>query len=38
VIEINNGKIGEISSKVYDTITGIQSGKLEDKFGWTVKI
>jgi branched-chain amino acid aminotransferase len=37
-IEINNGKIGELSSKIYDSITGIQSGKLEDKFGWTVKI
>lgn len=31
---INNGEIGEISQKVYDTITGIQSGKLPDSFGW----
>lgn len=38
VIEINKGKIGELSSKIYDSITGIQSGKLEDKFGWTVKL
>jgi len=37
-IEINNGKIGELSSKIYNTITGIQSGKLQDTFGWTVKI
>ncbi|NMB34167.1 MAG: branched-chain amino acid aminotransferase [Clostridium sp.] len=38
IIKINDGEIGEISSKVYDTITGIQSGKLKDTFGWTVKI
>lgn len=38
IIQINDGKIGEISSKVYNSITGIQSGKLEDTFGWTVKI
>ena len=31
---INNFEIGEISQKVYDTITGIQSGKLKDEFGW----
>ena len=37
IIKINDGEIGEISSKVYDTITGIQSGKLKDTFGWTVK-
>lgn len=36
-IIINNGKIGPISQKVYDTITGIQSGKLEDKYGWITK-
>lgn len=38
VFEINNGKIGEVSQKLYDTITGIQTGKLEDKFGWTVEV
>ena len=36
-ITINDGKIGPVSQKVYDTITGIQSGKLEDKFGWITK-
>ena len=35
---INDGKIGEISQHLYDTITGIQLGKLEDKFGWTYSI
>lgn len=38
VMPINGGKIGEISQKLYDTLTGIQSGKLEDKHGWTVKV
>jgi len=37
-ITINGGKIGEISTKVYDTITGIQSGKLKDTFGWVVEV
>ena len=35
---INDGKIGTISQKLYDTLTGIQWGKTEDKFGWTVKV
>ncbi|NLP14138.1 MAG: branched-chain amino acid aminotransferase [Clostridium sp.] len=37
-ITINDGKIGEISTKIYDTITGIQSGKLKDTFGWIVEV
>ncbi len=32
---INDGKIGETSQMLYDTITGIQSGVLDDPFGWT---
>ncbi|QNU65483.1 branched-chain amino acid aminotransferase [Ruminiclostridium herbifermentans] len=38
VIKVNDGKIGEVSQKIYDTITGIQSGELEDTFGWTQKV
>ena len=38
IISVNNGEIGEISAKLYDTITGIQSGKIEDTFGFTVKV
>lgn len=38
VITVNNGKIGEVATKVYDTITRIQSGELEDTYGWTQKI
>ena len=37
-IAINDGKIGEISQKLYDELTGIQTGKIEDKFGWTVEV
>ena len=32
VMTINNNKIGEISQKLYDTMTGIQYGKIADKF------
>ena len=32
---INNFKIGELTQKVYDYLTGIQWGKEEDKYGWT---
>lgn len=38
VMRVNDGKIGEVSQMLYDTLTGIQWGKLEDKFGWTTKI
>ena len=33
-----NNNIGEISQMLYDTLTGIQTGKLEDKFGWTYEV
>ena len=36
VMIIGGGKIGPVSQKIYDTVTGIQLGKLEDKFGWRV--
>jgi branched-chain amino acid aminotransferase len=32
---VNNGEIGEVTQMLYDTLTGIQWGKLEDNFGWT---
>ena len=37
-IIINNNEMGKISSFLYDTITGIQYGKLEDSFGWVIKV
>lgn len=33
---VNSGKIGKVTQHLYDTLTGIQWGKLEDPFGWTV--
>ena len=38
VMEINNNKIGETSQRIYDTMTGIQYGKLEDTFGWIKEV
>ena len=38
VMTINDNKIGNISQRLYDELTGIQWGRVEDKFGWTVKI
>lgn len=35
---VNNGETGELSKKLYDTLTGIQSGKLEDPLGWVTKV
>ena len=31
---INNGEIGKVTQHLYDTLTGIQWGKIEDTFGW----
>ncbi len=38
VFTINNNEIGEVSQKLYDTVTGIQWGKCEDELGWTVTL
>ncbi len=38
VISINNGQIGDIANRLYDTMTGIQYGRLEDPFGWMYEI
>ncbi len=38
IMKINNGEIGAISQKLYDNLTGIQWGDIEDTFGWTVKV
>ncbi len=35
---INDGKIGETTQHLYDTLTGIQWGKIEDKFNWTMPL
>ncbi len=33
-----DNKIGEVTQKLYDNLTGIQWGKLDDPFGWSVKV
>ncbi len=38
VMTIGDGGIGALSQKLYDTITGIQTGKLDDPFGWRVTL
>ena len=35
---VNEGKIGEVTQMLYDTLTGIQWGKIEDEFGWVYKL
>ena len=37
-VVVNHNKIGEMTQKVYDELTGVQWGLKEDKFGWTVKV
>lgn len=35
---INDGEIGEISQRLYDSLTGIQWGTAADEWGWTVTV
>ncbi|MBR0442921.1 MAG: branched-chain amino acid aminotransferase [Clostridia bacterium] len=35
---VNNFEIGKITQHLYNTLTGIQWGKIDDTFGWTVEI
>ena len=37
-VQISGGEIGELTQKLYDTLTGIQWGKLPDEKGWIVKV
>jgi len=38
IIEINDNKTGELTLKMFKTLTGIQAGTLEDKYGWSYKV
>ena len=38
IMAVNNGEIGPISQMCYDTLTGIQWGKLPDTMGWVQEI
>ncbi len=33
-LRIGDGKVGEVSQRLYDTVTGIQYGTLPDRHGW----
>jgi len=35
ILELDRENIGPFAQKMYDEITGIQYGKIEDRFGWT---
>jgi branched-chain amino acid aminotransferase len=35
---VNNSQTGELTAKLYDYLTGIQWGKIEDKYGWMVTV
>ncbi len=35
---INDNKTGELTEKLFDILTGIQYGEIEDKFGWNLVI
>ena len=37
-VVINDGKIGKLSQKLYDTLTGIQWGTVESPSGWVYQI
>jgi branched-chain amino acid aminotransferase len=37
-LPIAQGGVGEWTQRLFDTPTGIQYGKLEDPFGWTVPV
>lgn len=38
VMSINNNQIGEVTQRIFDTITNIQTGKQEDIMNWVVTI
>lgn len=35
---IQDGQTGELSNKLYETLTGIQTGKLPDEYEWTLEV
>ena len=37
-LTIGDGGIGKVAQSLYDTLTGIQYGRLEDQFSWIVKL
>lgn len=38
IIQVGDGGIGPVSQKLYDTVTGIQTGKIDDFMNWTIEV
>ncbi len=38
IMKVQDGSIGPLSQKLYDTITGIQLGRIKDGHNWTVEV
>lgn len=38
VVVVNDNKTGELTQKLYDTLTGIQWGRIADDYNWTVEV
>jgi branched-chain amino acid aminotransferase len=37
-VVVGDGGIGKVTARLYDTLTGIQWGRLPDDYGWIVKV
>ncbi len=35
---VNDGRIGSVTQKLYDTLTGLQFGEIEDTHGWVTRV
>ena len=38
VMHINNNQIGEVTQRIFNAITDIQTGDAEDEMNWVVKV
>jgi branched-chain amino acid aminotransferase len=34
IVQLSGGRVGKLTRELYDTLTGIQTGKRKDDFGW----
>jgi len=38
ILTIQDGEVGALAKRLYDTLYGIQTGILADDLGWTVEV
>ena len=38
LLSVNRGQIGPLAQRLYDELTGIQWGRIDDPFGWTMEV